>query len=63
MRVFKNICRTATGLFKRAWRLSRSIAAAPQRNQEELALDLREAERLDRIRNPSKYLVEVNRET
>lgn len=48
-----NIGRKIIRLLKQAWQLPRtaSITARRQRNEREVA----EAERLDRIRNPSKY--------
>ena len=61
MQVLKLICRTTVGLFRQAWLLPHSIAVAFKQRRGRFALDAREAERLDRIRNPSKYLGEVNR--
>ncbi len=43
-------------LIKQAWQLPQSIATAFRARQQALVLDEREAERLDRLRNPSKYL-------
>jgi hypothetical protein len=56
MHVLKLICQTAVGLFKQAWLFPHSIAFALKKRRRQFALNLLEAERLDRIRNPSKYL-------
>jgi hypothetical protein len=56
MHIFELIGRTAIGLFKQAWLLPQSIAFALKQKRRHFALNLLEAERLDRIRNPSKYL-------
>ena len=56
MRALKLICETTVGLFKEAWLLPHSIAVAFRQRRRRFALNLIEAERLDRIRNPSKYL-------
>jgi hypothetical protein len=56
MQVMKLICQTTIGLFKQAWLLPHSIAGALSRRRRQFALNVLEAERLDRIRNPSKYL-------
>jgi hypothetical protein len=47
----------AIGRFARqAWSLPQSIAISVTHRQRQVALNEQEAERLDRIRNPSKYL-------
>lgn len=51
----KLICQTTVDLFKQAWLLPHSIAIALQQRRRQFALNVIEAERLDRIRNPSKY--------
>jgi len=56
MYVLKLICLTLIQLAKQAWLLPRSISIALQQRRRQIAGDEREAERLDRIRNPSKYL-------
>ena len=56
MRLLKIICHTTVGLFKQACLLPFSIAVALKQRRRRLALHVLEAERLDRIRNPSKYL-------
>ena len=56
MHVLKLIYQTTTGLFKQAWMFPHSVAVARQHRRRQFALDLIETERLDRIRNPSKYL-------
>lgn len=49
-------CRMTIGFFKKLWLLPHSVAVAVKQRRRQFALDLLEAERLDRIRNPSKYL-------
>jgi hypothetical protein len=56
MHVLKLIYQTTAGLFKQAWLFPHAVAVALKRRQRQFALNLLEAERLDRIRNPSKYL-------
>jgi hypothetical protein len=56
MAILKLICQTMAGLFKQAWLLPHSVAAALKQRRRQFALNVLEAERLDRIRNPSKYL-------
>jgi hypothetical protein len=56
MDILKLICQTMAGLFKQAWLLPHSVAAALKQRRRQFALNVLEAERLDRIRNPSKYL-------
>ena len=55
MNILKHICLTIIELAKRAWFLPQSIANAVQQRRRQAALNELEAERLDRIRNPSKY--------
>jgi hypothetical protein len=54
--VLKVICLTTAGLFRQAWLAPHSVAEALRHRRRQFALDALEAERLDRIRNPSKYL-------
>jgi hypothetical protein len=56
MHVLKLICRATVGLFKQVWLIPHSVAVALQHRRRQFALNLLEDERLDRIRNPSKYL-------
>jgi len=56
MRTLKIICLTIALLVKQAWLLPRSLAKAGKDRRRQIVLDELEAERLDRIRNPSKYL-------
>ena len=56
MRTLKLICLTISQLAKQAWLLPRAVADAFKRRQRRADLDELEVERLDRIRNPSKYL-------
>jgi hypothetical protein len=56
MHTLKFICRATAGLLKEAWLLPHSVAVALKQRRRRFALNILEAERLDRIRNPSKYL-------
>ena len=56
MHVLKRISQTTVGLFKQAFQLPHAVAVALKQRRRQFALNLLEAERLDRIRNPSKYL-------
>jgi hypothetical protein len=51
----KLICLTIVELVKQAWMLPQTIALAVQQRRLQLARRQSETERLDRIRNPSKY--------
>ena len=55
MYTFKLICLTIINLVKQAWLLPQTVALALQRRRRKLARQEFETERLDRIRNPSKY--------
>ena len=52
---FKLICLTIVGLAKQAWLLPQTVALAQQQRRRKFARQQFETERLDRIRNPSKY--------
>ena len=56
MQTLKLICLTILQLVKQVWFLPRSVANAVQQRRRQVAWNENEAERLDRIRNPSKYL-------
>ena len=56
MRALKIVCLTIIHLVKQAWLLPQSLVNAGQQRRRQVVLDKLEAERLDRIRNPSKYL-------
>ncbi len=56
MHTLKFICQTAVGLLKRACRWPYAVTFARKESRRQTALDLFEAERLDRLRNPSRYL-------
>jgi hypothetical protein len=56
MNILKLICLTITQLVKQAWCLPYSIADAVKQRRQLAVRNELEAERLDRIRNPSKYL-------
>jgi hypothetical protein len=55
MYLLKLIYLTIAELVKQAWLLPQTIALALQRRRRQLARHQLETERLDRIRNPSKY--------
>ena len=55
MYTLKLIGLTIANLVKQAWLLPQTVALALQQRQRKLARQLSETERLDRIRNPSKY--------
>ena len=56
MYILNLIYQTVVGLFKQAWLFPHFIAIAIKKRRRQFALNLLEVERLDRIRNPSKYL-------
>ena len=56
MPTFKHMRQAITHLVKQAWLLPQSVVIARKQRQRQVVLDELEAERLDRIRNPSKYL-------
>ena len=56
MNTLKLICLTLFQLVKQAFLLPLTIANAVKQGRRQTVLNEREAERLDRIRNPSKYL-------
>ena len=55
MNTLKLICLTIIQLVKQAWLLPQTVANAVKQRRQQVVLNEREAERLDRIRNPSKY--------
>jgi len=56
MHLLKLIYGTTVGLLQQAWRLPRSVRLALEQRRRRFALNALETERLDRIRNPSRYL-------
>ena len=56
MYTLKLICLTIFHLAKHAWLLPQSLANAGKQKRRKVVLGELEAERLDRLRNPSKYL-------
>ena len=56
MHTLKLICLTIIQLAKQAWALPQTLATAVKHKRRRTAVDELEIERLDRIRNPSKYL-------
>jgi hypothetical protein len=51
----KRICRTIANLLKHVWLLPQTVALTLEKRRQQITLRHSEAERLDRIRNPSKY--------
>jgi hypothetical protein len=49
------VCLTIVNLVKQAWLLPETVALTLQQRRLKLARQQSETERLDRIRNPSKY--------
>jgi hypothetical protein len=56
MHTLKVIYLTILQLVKQVWLLPQSVANAVNQRRRQVVLNELEAERLDRIRNPSKYL-------
>ena len=56
MKALKLIRESILRRFKRASLLPHTVALAVQRKRRHSAAQTRESERLDRLRNPSKYL-------
>jgi hypothetical protein len=56
LHTLKLICLTIVRLVKQASLLPQSFADAAKQRERQVVLDELESERLDRIRNPSKYL-------
>ena len=55
MRTLKFVWRMVTGLLRQAWLFPGTVAVALRDRRRNSDLDAREAERLDRIRQPWKY--------
>ena len=55
MNLIKRICPTIVRLFKKFCYLPQAVANAVKQRQQQILRNEMEAERLDRIRNPSKY--------
>ena len=55
MNTLKHICLAFIQLFKALGALPQTIAQAGRQRREQAVLNEREAERIDRICNPSKY--------
>jgi hypothetical protein len=56
MHILKLISLTILGLAKQAWRVPQSVTAAIRQRRQHVVREALETERLDRIRNPSKYV-------
>jgi hypothetical protein len=52
----KQLGQAVINLIKQAWLFLRFVGSAVKRRRLQTVLNEREVERLDRIRNPSKYL-------
>jgi hypothetical protein len=55
MRPLKLIWLAVVDLFTQAWLLPQSLVLAVKQRQERAVLNALEVERLDRLRNPTKY--------
>ena len=55
MYTIKLICLTIVNLVKQVWMLPQTLALSLEQRRRQVTLQQSEAERLDRIRNPSKY--------
>jgi len=55
MNTLKLVCLATIQLVKQVWLLPQSIAMALKQRRRQTVLNELEVERLDRIRNPSKY--------
>jgi hypothetical protein len=53
--MFKLLYLTLIQFARQIWALPRTIESAVKQRRRQLVLNAREVERLDRIRNPSKY--------
>jgi hypothetical protein len=56
MQLLKLISQGIVSLIKQVWFFPQWIALALKQRRQRVVLDALESERLDRIRNPSKYL-------
>jgi hypothetical protein len=56
MYTLKLICLTIIQLFKQAWAFPHTVMVAVKQRKRQIVVNELEIERLDRIRNPSKYL-------
>ncbi len=54
--IIKLVFLTVVNLVKQAWLFPQSLVVMLKERRQQLTLDAEEVERLDRIRNPSKYL-------
>ena len=60
MRILKIICFTIGELAKQVWALPATVAASFRKRRRLAEVNEVEAERLDRLRNPSKYVGKEN---
>jgi hypothetical protein len=56
LKTFKGICRTIIRVLKQAFLPPPTVAHTFKQRRRQVALTPHEAERLDRLRNPSNYL-------
>lgn len=55
MNPLKHFWQAISEPIRQAWFLPKTLARAAQRRRQQMILNEQEVERLDRIRNPSKY--------
>jgi hypothetical protein len=56
MNTLKIICLTIIQLVKQAWLLPQAAVTAVRQRRRQVVLNEHELDRLDRLRNPSKYM-------
>jgi len=56
MNILKLICLTIIQLIRQIWLFPQTVASVIKQRRQQAVRNELEAERLDRIRNPSKYL-------
>jgi hypothetical protein len=56
MHTLKHVYQSILSLVKQAWLLPQTVSNAVKQKRRQIVLNEHEVERLDRIRNPSKYL-------
>jgi len=55
MEILRHLWQTTVGLVKQVWLFPQFVVVALKRRRRRFTLNALEVERLDRIRNPSKY--------
>jgi hypothetical protein len=56
MKILKIVYLTIIQIFRQVWLLPQTIAFALRQKRRQTSLNEHEVERLDRLRNPSKYM-------